>query len=45
MPDVLKKYIANLTFKFDKMGHVQVNGWFMNKDAHYSSGILFDVKI
>lgn len=36
---------SNLTFKFDKMGHVQVNGWFMNKDAHYSSGILFDVKI
>ena len=34
---------SNLTFKFDKMGHVQVNGRFMNKDAHYSSGILFDV--
>ena len=34
---------SNLTFTFDKKGHVQVNGRFMNKDTQYSSGILFDV--
>ena len=36
---------TNLTFKFDKMGHVQINGRFMNKDAHYNSGILFDISM
>ena len=36
---------TNLTFKFDKKGHVQVSGRFMNKDAHYGSGILFDVSM
>lgn len=36
---------TNLTFKFDKLGHVKVNGRFMNKEAHYNSGIVFDVSI
>lgn len=36
---------SNLTFTFDKKGHVQVNGRFMNKDTQYCSGILFDVSM
>ena len=34
---------TNLTFEFDKKGHVRVTGRFMNKDTHYNSGILFDI--
>ena len=35
---------TNMTFRFDKKGHVAVNGRFMNGSTKYNSGIVFEMK-
>ena len=36
---------TNLTFTFDKQGHINVNGCFRNKCDGYHSGIVFELQI
>ena len=34
-----------MTFRFDKLGHFIVSGYFKNKNNMYKSGIIFDIKV
>ncbi len=36
---------TNMTFRFDKLGHFIVSGYFKNKNNMYKSGIIFDIEV
>lgn len=36
---------TDITFRFDKLGHCFVSGYFKNKSNGYKSGIIFDIQI
>ena len=46
---VLKNYgtlnRTDMTFKFDKLGHIIVSGSFKNKSNNYKCGVAFDMQI
>lgn len=46
---VLKNYgtlnRTDMTFRFDKLGHCFVSGYFKNESNDYKSGIIFDIQI
>ena len=46
---VLKNYgtlnRTDLTFRFDRSGHILVSGCFKNKHHNYTSGVIFDIQI